>query len=1054
MSKIKSEVNSIIVKAGAGAGKTRNLTYHVLNLAQEFYKKNNFYPGIVVTTFTRKATIELKERLVKLSREQYSDLDEYVEDSPKLNISTIHGILDNFLRKYGSEIGLDANFDLMSSGEGHKLAKKIFREIIYKNNTYVELLEHLSFEQLFLNVRQFEFLFYSELDKKDSVTPCTASDYNNYAIQIFKKYLSILRNNFLASEINSDWTEWVNQLEKMLNVLCKEGISKNIETWVNFLNKPKPRLPSKADEDFKEYANELDKMWKNLKSYLLSFGFLKNTWFELQKFNIEFDKIAREYCAQLFLAKLELNKLDMSDLELFSLKLLNKSPQSAKNFSKDFQFWIVDEYQDTSPLQVKILNIFFQYAKSYYVVGDPQQSIYLFRGSRERVFLQRLDQVKNDGGRIEILDTNYRSSPKLLQGINRLVECLGPNFQAMNTNPNGMDDIKLCPINYLSEKVENPSQAVISYINRLKCSGNDLSQVCILVKSNKEVKEWSNLLELKGIENIAHTKSGFSERPEVLDLVAFLKFLIIPEDNLNLVRLIRSPWFKIDDVVLVNALDQIGNNKQSHWNYLRNELKNEPGIVSLEEYLSLEKELGIYCLVEKFILESGLLKFHRNISKTGRAEANIFKFLDLLSQDTRKVGFDVISFIKKFDEFGELSEEMDAKSLSNNKKVEIMTIHASKGLEFEFVILLGMNKRPQLKAFLDFCYDEVNKTYGFRIPFSESMKSFFTPHEIFVLNIQKEQELAEFYRLFYVALTRAKKQVLLVNQGKIEKKSWSFSIAESILAENDDLISVFNSLEDFDLSLEKQFELIEPKDEIINKSNEEYLSNSFVSSSNSAEDQSIQTFSVSKFLEITKNSNTNSNSNMNNIEKSLDNSLEAKIENKLKLPDWDKAYIDNLIKGFGKINQGVLLHRVFEMLKSSNRHLISEYVSRHHPEQVDNIASALEYVASLKEPNILELIKGGFVEWPFSYMKDGLSLKGQIDLWGKDASNNIWIVDYKSGSQKYIEKAFRQLEIYREALSFVKNIEASKIGLCVIYPLDSFYEVRFSSANKSVQIKQ
>jgi ATP-dependent helicase/nuclease subunit A len=126
---------SIIVRAGAGAGKTTALTEHVLDVAREFRKTQDRYPRIVVTTFTKKATQELKERLVLLALKKHHDLLEFVNSSSALKISTIHGILDQFLRQYGGAIELDPSFSVINSSRASQLARQVIRKILLNHSS-------------------------------------------------------------------------------------------------------------------------------------------------------------------------------------------------------------------------------------------------------------------------------------------------------------------------------------------------------------------------------------------------------------------------------------------------------------------------------------------------------------------------------------------------------------------------------------------------------------------------------------------------------------------------------------------------------------------------------------------------------------------------------------------------------------------------------------------------------------------------------------------------------------------------------------------------------
>ena len=129
MSSTAPESLNQFVRAGAGAGKTYSRTHQVLDVALDLQEKNGRLPRMIVTTFTRKATQELKERLLLLAleEEKYQGLVKFVNSPSLLHISTIHGVMDLFLKRYGLTIGLDPSYSLISESEAHRFAKKYIK---------------------------------------------------------------------------------------------------------------------------------------------------------------------------------------------------------------------------------------------------------------------------------------------------------------------------------------------------------------------------------------------------------------------------------------------------------------------------------------------------------------------------------------------------------------------------------------------------------------------------------------------------------------------------------------------------------------------------------------------------------------------------------------------------------------------------------------------------------------------------------------------------------------------------------------------------------------
>ena len=148
MSSPASELKKSMVRAGAGAGKTRGLVEKVVEVYRHFQRHQQL-PRIVLTTFTRKATQELKERLIlKACNERDAGLLQFVSDPSRLQISTIHGLLNVFLRQVGHLAGLDSGFQIVSETEAVHMARLALREVVVESPTSLKWLETYGFERV------------------------------------------------------------------------------------------------------------------------------------------------------------------------------------------------------------------------------------------------------------------------------------------------------------------------------------------------------------------------------------------------------------------------------------------------------------------------------------------------------------------------------------------------------------------------------------------------------------------------------------------------------------------------------------------------------------------------------------------------------------------------------------------------------------------------------------------------------------------------------------------------------------------------------------------
>jgi ATP-dependent exoDNAse (exonuclease V) beta subunit len=151
------------------------------------------------------------------------------------------------------------------------------------------------------------------------------------------------------------------------------------------------------------------------------------------------------------------------------------------------------------------------------------------------------------------------------------------------------------------------------------------------------------------------------------------------------------------------------------------------------------------------------------------------------------------------------------------------------------------------------------------------------------------------------------------------------------------------------------------------------------------------------------------------------------------------------LRRWGRAAEGALMHRLFETLKYREDWDLKELADKNFPARSAEVLKALEWTLSLRAPPMERLIRDGEVEWGYQYKTPFGLLEGQIDLWGFfPASNELWIVDYKTGRPEYEEKALRQLWLYSLALRRLHP--AAKIKLAVIYPFDERLSVREAGA--------
>lgn len=1006
MSRPSSELKNTILRAGAGAGKTTTLTKTFLQFADDFKNKHGKFPRIVVTTFTRKATQELKERLLKKAlEEKREDLFQFVSSRSQVQISTIHGVLSLFLSRYGSSIGLTPDYVILNEIEVRRHARKIMRKSILEKSALQELLEEYDFQILENALLQ----YFSEKVIFPNATFIPRADLQKETKKIIDGIANCLKNVCLEIEQETDNEKWKDYTSTLRNFDWSihdedfTGFFERLQGMWDFSTKPQfrkatPPFGFSLNEELEELRDRVDKLLEEPR-------YRPEFWQKHQKNCELFQELAQGFCADFLKLKLENGFLSMADLETLSYKIIKDSPESAEKFSLEWDFWMIDEYQDTSPVQVELLRQLVG-DRPVFVVGDPQQSIYLFRGARSEVFHEKIKEIEAEKGDVQIQLVNYRSSPEVLEFFNHYFTQLGRQFAAMTPDPKKEKKGSDFPVVQVlrtetapEDEISAETLAVVSRIQELLNEGVSPEQICVLSRTHRVLEDTAKLAQEYGVPLQLHSGSGFYERREVLDTLAILKFLVNPHDNANFIALLRSPWLHISDSELLTYCHSY---KHSFWKEALKVLETKAATHPLHLLKKLQtwsEERGLAWTLKKALIELGLFDYSAQIDSTGRREANLWKVIALLSSEERRPGFNFLDFLDtsletlSTDEGG---EDSDATPVIEPKRVNFMTVHASKGLQFEQVILPGMGKDPRASSAPMISFQEKTGQWTLKIrdEGSQAMAGSVLADQIVEELRQRESE--EFNRVLYVALTRAKKGVTLLWDHKVGKKSWA---AQCPL-----------NLEE-GLHEEKDFSYVVRRENPVPKK----MTNADLQKKELRPRwQSSEVVERKKYISVTDLVTPEGVSNSG--------------------AEFTKQ-VTQLAPGLARAQQGTNAHRIFEALKYTSYEDLEKFVD-------EDLKKPLQFLATTKELPMLEIIEKGHVEWGFALSYQDSLMQGQIDLWGV-VDETLWMVDYKTGSQRYSDTAFKQLEAYTWAVHRMKYLtEVKSVKLAVVYPMDEVVKVQ------------
>ena len=424
---------------------------------------------------------------------------------------------------------------------------------------------------------------------------------------------------------------------------------------------------------------------------------------------------------------------------------------------RNIEHVLVDECQDTSFYQFEIIaNIIREWPgddlRSVFFVGDPMQSIYRFRQADLRGFVQA---SQKNIGQLQLeranLTTNFRSEPNLVHWVNK-------NFNTMFADDYNYDTLAV-PYNKSTAKSDACSGEVHFYtVSKEKGSGNAIAQliinlqkttanetIAILVRSRSHLNAVIPVLNNHNIHFHAEEIEKLNSNQDAIDFQNLVKILYQNNKDINYMSLINHPVFEID-------LDDYNKNKQ-HASHCIDAINN-----TVHNHIHLKHKLQPRDVMQSFLRELGLLDYH---------DHHIINLcLDIVSESSFYNQLDLNLFLQKFNESHITMQHQG----QNN--VQIMTIHKSKGLEFDHVILPGLEKAPrgstkQLLYWQTFNTDHIAHWLSAGIDDKQTK---------YMQSIQKEQDKNERIRLLYVAATRAKSLTWVIENDDGDKPATSSPI--------------------------------------------------------------------------------------------------------------------------------------------------------------------------------------------------------------------------------------------------------------------------------------
>ncbi|WP_338944978.1 UvrD-helicase domain-containing protein [Fusobacterium canifelinum] len=1041
-----NKIKNLVLKASAGTGKTYRLSLeYIVALCKKGEIEPIDYKNILVMTFTRKATAEIKEGILN----KLSEFMEIYEISKNSKFSVIEAISNskliddkkrsNYLnliesiRNIEPNLVIDNNFlenlskvykEIIKNKEKLKIYTiDAFFNIIFKNLVtnlmkiksytmldeednsiyYKKVLENIfNNEKLFNDFKNF-FTENSEknidnyisiiqrlissrwkyiLSLNDNPKPTKKEKFNitKSSIEILREIFSYIENDCkkdLDDVLKTDYKKYIGKTEKTQKEFLFKDFKLLFKSGTTGLIYNGNKLKKASDAEHKEYINSRHEELREILS--------KEIFNEVL---IPYEEKIFELSSEIYNLydsfKIRDKKFTFSDIAIYTYMAIFNKNNALRNengltdiffetLDMNIEAIFIDEFQDTSILQWKILYEFTKKVKTVICVGDEKQSIYGWRDGEKRLFenLETILEAKEDS-----LGKSYRSDRNIVSYCNQFFKAIEKiedwKFPTSEVNSKNDGYVKAICIKDLQDKIEDEEQKKELNINTVLLQElkkfEPYDNVAIIARTNAELSEIANLLEDEKIPYILNNEKNISEYFGIFECFELLKYLVY-ENELALFNFISSPLsnFGTDEIEILLK------NKKELFSYINFSQDND-FINSLDKKIIrfLEKIVFLKKNYKNFTVQDLIFEIIKK-----------FQFIDYFNKDNEvKNIYDFYLLTNYYSSILELLNDYKENKLSlsdtnsEKKGVELVTIHKSKGLEFKTAFVIKNSKKSKTDD-IDFLF-EMNDKYDetvFSLFCKKSYKAILeTCFEERIENYDKKIKEEEINN-FYVALTRPKNNLIVIYEDRL--------FEENPLNESN--IDDFFACELGEISLNEKISKTE-NENIIEENLENHLLNS----------QSYFSASIYEDEEEIKNIEVN--------------------DSKFLLETEEKRMI------------GILVHYFFENLKYGTDEEVEfsktlcykKYLSYFGEEKLNKIFSKENIEMFLtKDKEIFskkwDYIYSEYVLYDYEekkeYRIDRLMIKDNANGTGE-----IYIVDFKTGGKNQ-----NQLDTYRDVLK--KNFE-------------------------------
>jgi len=739
----------VCVDAGPGSGKTRVLVERF-----RWRVQNGLSPRrILAVTFTEKAANEIKQRLAR----EFQNRPELRAEIEHAHVSTVHGYCARLLREHAIQAGIDPQFEVLEAAEAaaelaaasEETLDAIFQE---RPQAVRELLEAVDFSDPA-----------GSLGRVHEAMRITAAGWREPPPQADLDAFRDLQESL--TKIVTAWPQGWSENQ--------QAVLERVQSWGRrVLALPRTPVALPHLQVLGEFDCDLRRLKRNNPVYE-EISTIKNSLLLRARQTL----IAEYYAPQRALLREALerlegayrkrkearNALDFADLEEHAIRLLRENPGLRERVRESFDEVLMDEYQDTNPLQATLIGL-IRKPDGFFAVGDINQSIYGFRHADPEVFRRYREEVLSQGRPVDHLRENHRTRAGILSAV-----------AAILSGAPGIEPHELIAARKFAEQTD-PSVEVIAasgpsteeaavleaqwVARRIRELGR-FSDTAVLVRNVNALPPFEQAFRDFDVPYVIARGKHFFEAQEVTDLVHWLRVMVNPRDELSLAAVLRSPLVGASDESLLR-LKQLGNlgaalhrlEGASNWdagdlerlNRFRDQLsamRAECDQVAPDRLLARAIDSADY--------ENGL---------SPRARANVRKFLGLVREWFARRPGPLSGLIEELESLRESDpDEASAPPDDSSNAVRVITIHSAKGLEFPIVFLAALHKGVARNSPPLAFSPNAGLVARWRDPVTGKSVTDL-PYAAFSEELKRKEEQEE-HRLFYVAMTRAEEHLAL-----------------------------------------------------------------------------------------------------------------------------------------------------------------------------------------------------------------------------------------------------------------------------------------------------